>query len=54
GIRVGLLRPITLSPFPSEAVAELAAHAQAMLVGLPTVWSLRCLTKWNCARTPLV
>ncbi|OQY89256.1 MAG: 3-methyl-2-oxobutanoate dehydrogenase subunit VorB [Anaerolineae bacterium UTCFX2] len=32
GIRVGLLRPITLSPFPSEAVAELAAHAQAMLV----------------------
>lgn len=32
GIRVGLLRPITLSPFPSEAVAKLAAQAQSMLV----------------------
>lgn len=32
GIPVGLLRPITLSPFPSEQIAELARHTQAMLV----------------------
>jgi 2-oxoglutarate ferredoxin oxidoreductase subunit alpha len=32
GIRVGLLRPITLSPFPSDQVAELAKHAHAILV----------------------
>lgn len=32
GIRAGLLRPITLNPFPSKVIAELAANAQAMLV----------------------
>jgi len=29
GLRVGLLRPITLFPFPSDAIAKVAAHAQA-------------------------
>ncbi len=32
GIRVGLLRPITISPFPSETLVELAKHVQGMLV----------------------
>jgi 2-oxoglutarate ferredoxin oxidoreductase subunit alpha len=32
GIRVGLLRPITLSPYPFEQVAELSKQARAMLV----------------------
>lgn len=32
GIPVGLLRPITLSPFPMEKVASLAKQAEAMLV----------------------
>ncbi len=32
GIKVGLLRPITLNPFPVEAVASLAKSAQGMLV----------------------
>ena len=32
GIRVGLLRPITLSPFPSQQIADLAKSAQAFLV----------------------
>lgn len=32
GIRVGLLRPITVSPFPSERLAEVAAKAKALLV----------------------
>lgn len=31
GIKVGLLRPITLSPFPSEKLAELAESAKAFL-----------------------
>ena len=32
GLKVGLLRPITLYPFPSEALAELAERVKAMLV----------------------
>jgi 2-oxoglutarate ferredoxin oxidoreductase subunit alpha len=32
GIKVGLLRPITLSPFPEEIVQELASEAEALLV----------------------
>ena len=32
GIPVGLLRPVTLSPFPTEAVAEVARTARAVLV----------------------
>ncbi len=32
GIKVGLLRPVTVSPFPAAQVAELAQKAQAMLV----------------------
>jgi len=32
GIKVGLLRPITLSPFPAEQVKELAKQAEAFLV----------------------
>ena len=32
GIKVGLLRPITLSPFPSQVIEELAARTQAFLV----------------------
>jgi len=32
GIRVGLLRPITLNPFPSTQLIELAKNAQAFLV----------------------
>jgi pyruvate/2-oxoacid:ferredoxin oxidoreductase alpha subunit len=32
GIRVGLLRPITLWPFPSKALAEAASKVQSMLV----------------------
>ncbi len=32
GIRVGLLRPITLSPFPTLAIEALAKKAQSMLV----------------------
>lgn len=32
GIPVGLLRPITLSPFPYERIKELGEHAQALLV----------------------
>lgn len=31
GIRVGLLRPITLWPFPEAAVAKAAGHAKALL-----------------------
>ncbi|HEX7973332.1 MAG TPA: 3-methyl-2-oxobutanoate dehydrogenase subunit VorB [Anaerolineales bacterium] len=32
GIPVGLFRPVSLSPFPSEQIAELSRHAKAMLV----------------------
>jgi 2-oxoglutarate ferredoxin oxidoreductase subunit alpha len=32
GIPVGLLRPITLNPFPADIVAELSKQAEAMLV----------------------
>ena len=32
GIRVGLLRPITVSPFPSARIAELASQVRAFLV----------------------
>jgi pyruvate/2-oxoacid:ferredoxin oxidoreductase alpha subunit len=32
GQRVGLFRPITLWPFPSEALAQVAANAQKVLV----------------------
>src|SRR4029079_13393652 len=32
GIRAGLLRPITLCPFPSERLAELAARTRGLLV----------------------
>jgi len=31
-LRVGLFRPITLWPFPSEALAEVAANARGVLV----------------------
>jgi len=32
GIQVGLFRPVTVSPFPHERVAEIAAQAKALLV----------------------
>jgi 2-oxoglutarate ferredoxin oxidoreductase subunit alpha len=32
GVRVGLIRPITLNPFPSNELIELARNAQAFLV----------------------
>jgi 2-oxoglutarate ferredoxin oxidoreductase subunit alpha len=32
GIKVGLLRPITVNPFPSERIAELSKKAKAFLV----------------------
>jgi len=32
GIKVGLLRPITVSPFPYDVLDELSQHAQAFLV----------------------
>lgn len=32
GIKLGLLRPITLWPFPSKPIAELAKHAKGFLV----------------------
>ena len=32
GIRVGLLRPVTLAPFPSDLITELAPHMQGILV----------------------
>ncbi|HAZ21672.1 MAG TPA: 3-methyl-2-oxobutanoate dehydrogenase subunit beta, partial [Firmicutes bacterium] len=32
GVKVGLLRPITLWPFPSKRVAELAARGKKFLV----------------------
>lgn len=32
GIKVGILRPITLWPFPSKIIAKHAAHAKGMLV----------------------
>jgi len=32
GIKVGLLRPITLSPFPHQVIEQLAGHASAFLV----------------------
>lgn len=32
GIKVGLLRPITVSPFPSEALEQLTGQAEAFLV----------------------
>jgi len=31
GLKVGLIRPITIWPFPSQAIAALADQAQAML-----------------------
>ncbi len=31
GIKVGLLRPITLYPFPTEAIAAIAQHVEALL-----------------------
>ena len=32
GIRAGLLRPVTLSPFPAQRIAEIAGNARALLV----------------------
>jgi len=32
GIKVGLLRPITVSPFPYEVIDQLAGRAEAFLV----------------------
>ena len=32
GIKVGLLRPLTVSPFPSEMIDQLAGRAEAFLV----------------------
>ncbi|MCG8604382.1 3-methyl-2-oxobutanoate dehydrogenase subunit VorB [bacterium] len=32
GLRVGLLRPVTLWPFPSKRIQELSAHAKVFLV----------------------
>ncbi len=32
GVKMGLLRPITLWPFPKEALRDVARHAKAMLV----------------------
>jgi 2-oxoglutarate ferredoxin oxidoreductase subunit alpha len=32
GIRVGLLRPITVSPFPAQALEELVPHVSSILV----------------------
>jgi 2-oxoglutarate/2-oxoacid ferredoxin oxidoreductase subunit alpha len=32
GIKVGLLRPITLSPFPAQQISELAERVKSMLV----------------------
>jgi 2-oxoglutarate ferredoxin oxidoreductase subunit alpha len=32
GIKVGLLRPITVSPFPSEVIGQLAGRVEAILV----------------------
>jgi 2-oxoglutarate ferredoxin oxidoreductase subunit alpha len=32
GIKVGLLRPITLNPFPAKAIAELASRVKGILV----------------------
>ncbi|MEM2080124.1 MAG: 3-methyl-2-oxobutanoate dehydrogenase subunit beta, partial [Nitrososphaerota archaeon] len=32
GLKVGLLRPITVWPFPSARIAELAARARGILV----------------------
>jgi 2-oxoglutarate ferredoxin oxidoreductase subunit alpha len=32
GIPVGLLRPVSLSPFPFEAISQAAQHAQSLLV----------------------
>ena len=32
GIKVGLLRPVTLSPFPAQQISELADRVQSMLV----------------------
>jgi 2-oxoglutarate ferredoxin oxidoreductase subunit alpha len=32
GIRAGLLRPLTLSPFPARRIAQLAGQARAFLV----------------------
>lgn len=32
GLKLGLIRPITLWPFPKKAIAEAAGHARAMLV----------------------
>ena len=31
GIKIGLLRPITLWPFPTEAIARQAAHVKGIL-----------------------
>jgi 2-oxoglutarate ferredoxin oxidoreductase subunit alpha len=32
GIKVGLFRPVTVSPFPYQRVAELASKAKSLLV----------------------
>ncbi len=32
GLKVGLIRPITLYPFPTEAIAKACAHAESFLV----------------------
>ena len=32
GIKVGILRPITLWPFPTQAIAEMANQVKGMLV----------------------
>lgn len=32
GVKIGLLRPITISPFPDEVLASIAARAKAILV----------------------
>jgi len=41
GIRAGLLRPITIWPFPDEAVARVAGRAKAILVAEANLGQLR-------------
>lgn len=54
GIKVGLLRPITLSPFPAAQVAELASRAQAILVTeMNTGQMLNDVQRAVAGRTPV-
>lgn len=54
GIRVGLLRPVTLSPYPFAQVSELAPKAQAMLVvEMNTGQMLEDVQKAVARRTPV-